>query len=267
VFRRANASTFFFGAAFISVTVFLPLFLVNVAGVSATGAGMALIPFSFGIVFSATLSGQLVNRVGYRPQILVGATIFFLSALLLAGMDSSTRYAEVTAFMVLAGLGVGPSLPLFTLAVQNAVDVRVIGQATSASQFFRQTGATIGAAFMGTILATTLGMSFAQLELPVEVLGPGVTAEDFLSTGGAGLPDRIREGFATMAAGEGREALLAEGERVAADIDRQLKEAFSAATRRIYGVTALLIAFAALLAWRIPELPLRTTHDREEVGS
>ena len=66
VFRTANASTFFFGASFMSVTIFLPLFLVNVLGVSATRAGAALIPFSMGIVFSATLAGQIVHKVGYR---------------------------------------------------------------------------------------------------------------------------------------------------------------------------------------------------------
>ena len=66
VFRMANLGTFFVGAAFMSVTIFLPLFLVNVLGVSATRAGAALIPFSLGIVFAATFSGQVVHRIGYR---------------------------------------------------------------------------------------------------------------------------------------------------------------------------------------------------------
>jgi MFS family permease len=86
VFRAANAATFFFGASFMSVTIFLPLFLVNVLGVSATRAGAALIPFSMGIVFSATLAGQIVHRVGYRRQIFVGALLFLAAVVLLALM-------------------------------------------------------------------------------------------------------------------------------------------------------------------------------------
>ena len=267
VFRTANVATFFFGAAFMSVTIFLPLFLVNVLGVSATRAGAALIPFSLGIVFGATVSGQIVSRVGYRRQIFLGALVFLACVVLLSRMDADTSYARVTLYMVLCGLGVGPSMPLFTLAVQNAVDVRMVGQATSASQFFRQIGATIGAAVMGTVLGTTLGIAFSAIELPVTVpalrdAAPG----EFVSTGGAELPARIRAAYGALARAEptpaASQALQEEGEEVAARVSLQIREAFTAATRRIYGLTAVLMAVAAVLTLRIPELKLRTTHDR-----
>ena len=95
VFRRANASTFFFGATLMSVSLFLPLFLVNVLEVSATQAGAALIPFSLGIVFSATLAGQIVNRVGYRPQIVLGSLIFITATSLLATMGPEVPYLSL----------------------------------------------------------------------------------------------------------------------------------------------------------------------------
>ena len=103
VFRRANASTFFFGASLMSVSLFLPLFLVNVLGVSATEAGAALIPFSLGIVFSATLAGQIVNRVGYRPQIVLGSLIFISATILLATMGPEVPYNRVAIFTVMCG--------------------------------------------------------------------------------------------------------------------------------------------------------------------
>jgi EmrB/QacA subfamily drug resistance transporter len=270
VFRTGNFATFFFGSAFMSVTIFLPLFLVNVLGVSATRAGAALIPFSLGIVFSATLAGQLVARIGYRRQIVGGGVVFLASVVLLALMDADVGYLRVTGYMVLAGLGIGPSMPLFTLAIQNAVDVRYIGQATSASQFFRQTGATVGAAVMGAVLGTTLGVAFAAIDLPPEVVAePGSTVEELVSTGGSDLPDRIRAAFAQRAAqagGAAAEAILAEGERNAAEAAIGVRRAFAEATSRIYWLTALLMAIAVALALRIPELPLRTTHDRLEAA-
>jgi len=174
--------------------------------------------------------------------------------------------------MVMAGLGVGPSLPLFTLAIQNAVDVRFIGQATSASQFFRQTGATMGAAVMGAVLATTLGVSFAAIELPPPLLqASDASAARFVSTGGAGLPDQILDAYERLA----RDAvttdqateLRLEGERAAASVASQVRAAFALATSRIYWLTAIVMALAAVLVLRIPELPLRTTHDRAEAAA
>ncbi|HET9949512.1 MAG TPA: MDR family MFS transporter [Longimicrobiales bacterium] len=267
VFRTANVATFFIGASFMSVTIFLPLFLVNVSDVSATSAGAALIPFSLGVVASATLAGQIVTRVGYRRQIVAGTFLFLAAVVGLATMGAGVPYARITLYMIVAGVGMGPSMPLFTLAIQNAVDVRYVGQATSASQFFRQTGATVGAALMGTVLATTLSGAFASMELP-DVLGegPAVSIEQLVSTGGAELPARVEAAYARLAEDadtEARaEALRLEGARAAERLASEVRAAFTSATSRIYALTALVTLVAAVLSLRIPELPLRTTHDR-----
>ena len=265
VFRRANASTFFFGASLMSVSLFLPLFLVNVLGVSATQAGAALIPFSLGIVFSATLAGQIVNRVGYRPQIVLGSLIFISATSLLATMGPEVPYSRVAIFTVMCGLGVGPAMPLFTLAVQNAADVRFIGQVTSASLFFRQIGATVGAALMGSLLGTTLWVAFSSIDMPTEVIDRGIVAEEFISSGGAELPNLVRATYQSIAATEPvTEAalIMAEGERVAEEVAEAVKAAFALATTRIYWLATIMTALGGILAIRIPELPLRTTHDR-----
>ena len=270
VFRRANASTFFFGASLMSVSLFLPLFLVNVLGVSATEAGAALIPFSLGIVFSATLAGQIVNRVGYRPQIVLGSLVFISATILLATMGPEVPYSRVAIFTVMCGLGVGPAMPLFTLAIQNAADVRFIGQVTSASLFFRQTGATVGAALMGTLLGTTLWVAFSSIDMPTEVTDRGIVAEEFVSNGGAELPDLVRATYESIAATEPvAEAalIMAEGERVAEEVTEAVRAAFALATSRIYWLATIITALGGILAIRIPELPLRTTHDRSETVS
>ena len=270
VFRRANASTFFFGASLMSVSLFLPLFLVNVLGVSATEAGAALIPFSLGIVFSATLAGQIVNRVGYRPQIVLGSLVFISATILLATMGPEVPYSRVAIFTVMCGLGVGPAMPLFTLAIQNAADVRFIGQVTSASLFFRQTGATVGAALMGTLLGTTLWVAFSSIDMPTEVTDRGIVAEEFVSNGGAELPDLVRATYENIAATEPvAEAalIMAEGERVAEEVAEAVRAAFALATSRIYWLATIITALGGILAIRIPELPLRTTHDRSETMS
>ena len=187
VFSSANLATFFLGAAFLTTVIFLPLFMVNVLGVSATRAGVSLIPLSMGLVFGAVVSGQLVSRIGrYRSLMLVGGVILFIGIWLLSGMSPDTAYWQVTIYMVICGLGVGPSLPLYTLAIQNAVEVHQVGQATSASQFFRQIGGTVGAAIMGTVLATSLSASFAEVQA-----GDAGFSPQFSRSGGADIEGAI----------------------------------------------------------------------------
>src|SRR5690606_9168798 len=133
VFRSANSAVFFHGAAFLSTAAFLPLFLVNVLGVSATGAGLALIPLSLGVVFGSLVSGQLVSRIGrYRAIMLSGTALLAVGVFLLSRMGPDVTIGRVTLYMVIVGLGMGPAGPLYALAVQNALDVRRMGQATSA---------------------------------------------------------------------------------------------------------------------------------------
>lgn len=314
VFRRANASAFFFGAAFMSVVIFLPLFLVNSMGVSATRAGMALIPFSMGLVVGSTMAGQAASRFGYlRNQIVGGGLLLLLALVLLSRMTTETSYWSVTLYMVMCGLGLGPSLPLFTLAIQNAVDVRRLGQATSAAQFFRQIGGTVGAAIMGTVLVSTLGIAFAAIEIPAVLpAGADTSVERLSSTGGRDLSEGVGAGYDglaldladAVAQGDvGRVRVLmrhpalprqvtyqlssmvvrdlpamrpaeraawsrdlggqveAYGAAEAARVGREVEDAFLRATTRVYLLSAWLMVVALILALRIPELPLRKTHD------
>lgn len=174
VFSTANLASFLLGAGFLSLVIFLPLFLVNVLGVSATRSGLSILPLSMAMVFGAILSGQLVSRLGrYRELMLGGGIVLALGLFLLSSMNPGTPYWQVTLYMVICGIGVGPSFPLYTLAIQNAVDTRKVGQATSASQFFRQIGGVMGAAVMGTVLASSLNASFANANIP------GVSAGNF----------------------------------------------------------------------------------------
>src|SRR5690606_35804265 len=125
VFGRSSVALFFQGASFLAILVFLPLFMVQVVGVSATGAGFSLVPLSLGIVLGSVAAGQLVSRLGHYRRLLLGSGVVLLVGLaLLARMGPGVSYGRVTLYMALCGLGLGPSFPLYTLAIQNAVDVR-----------------------------------------------------------------------------------------------------------------------------------------------
>ena len=92
---------------------------------------------------------------------LAGGVILLAGTFLLSSMSADVAYWQVTLYMVLCGLGLGPAMPLYTLAIQNAVAGDRIGQATSANQFFRQIGGTVGTALMRTVLASMLAGAMA----------------------------------------------------------------------------------------------------------
>ncbi|MDF1524168.1 MAG: MDR family MFS transporter [Trueperaceae bacterium] len=203
VFSTANVAAFLLGAAFLSTVIFLPLFMVNVVGVSATRAGVSLIPLSIGTVLGSVFGGQIASRLGrYKGLMVFGSVVLLVAMFLLSTMSVDVPYWQVTLYMVIAGLGVGPGLPLYTLAIQNAIDPRKVGQATSAAQFFRQIGGAVGAAVMGTILATTLAGAFGALGDSAALEGleaPAISGGELASTGGADVGSAVRAAFEAQA--------------------------------------------------------------------
>jgi len=188
------------GVAFFGAILFLPIYMVMVVGVSASAAGLTIIPLTLGLVVSSFIAGQLVSRIGrYKVVLLAGIALVFAGYFMMRGLTVDTTRAQVTWRMILLGIGMGPALPIFTLAVQNAVDPRELGAATSSSQFFRQIGATIGVAVFGTILATTLSAQLPKY-LPAEIKNSGMGSMSFsmgaLQSGDiTAVDDQIRAGF------------------------------------------------------------------------
>ncbi len=225
VFATSIGALFLFGAAFLGMVVFLPLFLVNVVGVTATQAGASMIPLSMGVVAGSTLSGQLVSRWGrYKPFMVGGGLILAVGVFLLTTMDATTSATTIALYMVVCGLGIGPSMPLYTLAIQNAVDVRKLGQATSASQFFRQIGGAVGAAVMGAVMAL-------------------------------GLLHRLGGDASLLPAGEGAPGVAA------GPVPEPVRQAFAEALHPVFQIALGLVLAGWVVAWMVPSIPLRRNFD------
>ncbi len=175
VFRWAAAALFFFGPAFLSAMFFLPLYLIEVKGISATHSGLTLVPLTFGAIAGSIAGGQLASRTGrYKPYMVAGNLWLLLNFLAMHYLlDLDTPLWLVLLLMTSMGLGLGPSMPLYTLAVQNSVEPERMGTASSATQFFRQIGSTLGTALLGAVLAASL-QSAIQRHLP-----PGAEAGNF----------------------------------------------------------------------------------------
>ena len=173
---------------FLGAIIFLPIFMQNVVGLSATASGLTGLPLVIGLVIGNIVSGQLVSRFGrYKPLMLVGLVIMIIG-FAVAGftLTAQSTFWEVFAKMLILGLGLGPSIPLYTLAVQTAAPVQKIGIATSSATFFRSMGSSVGLAVFfsvfGNIIAANLPTRLADV---TKDLPPALKAQFSLGSGGA----------------------------------------------------------------------------------
>ena len=162
-FATGNLSAFLMFMAFMGMVSFLPLYMQLGLGLPATTSGLAMMPLTVGLIMAATASGFLVNRLGrYKVVMVSGAALTTLAAFLLSQTPSDASLFDLMWRVTLLGLGLGPAQSVFNLATQNAVPREQLGVATSAGQFFRQVGSTVGVAVFGAVLTHNLAAPLAH---------------------------------------------------------------------------------------------------------
>jgi len=189
------------GIAMFATVVFLPTFLQLVRGVSATQSGLMMIPMTIGLLVTSVLTGRLISATGnYRIYPILGGVIAATGLLLLSQLTASSSYWFTALGMTVVGLGVGCSMQNLTLIVQNSVPPAVLGTATSAQNYVRQIGASLGIAVFGAMFASRLTTEIAASA----VLG----SSDLATSGGgvssltpailAGLPPQVQDAIAAV---------------------------------------------------------------------
>jgi EmrB/QacA subfamily drug resistance transporter len=163
-FSAAVATSFAVGVAMFGAIMFVPLFVQGVLGGSATNAGLVLTPLMLALVTASAGSGQVISRTGhYRWAIVSGPVLMACGFVLLGALDPGSSQGDATVAMIVLGLGLGLLIQNLMLVIQNTVPSRELGAATSAGQFFRTTGGTVGVTVMGAVMTAGLpaGVSLA----------------------------------------------------------------------------------------------------------
>ncbi|MGD0247631.1 MAG: MDR family MFS transporter [Candidatus Limnocylindrales bacterium] len=156
-FSVSVIASFFAIFGFSTLIIFLPLWFQIVKGESTTASGYMLLPFLFGLIFSSILAGQIVSRTGRYKILLAGAMVTMIVGLaLFSNLRGDTQMPVIWLWMLIAGLGVGPTMALFVLIVQNDVPFQRLGTATSDLTLFRQIGTSVGITVAFTIFRNNL---------------------------------------------------------------------------------------------------------------
>jgi MFS family permease len=260
-FTSSMLAIFFATFGFGAVIIFLPLYFLIVQGVSYTDSGYRLLPFMFGLISASILSGQLVARTGrYKPYILIGLVLLIAGMALMTQLRADTPALTLAAWMFVAGLGVGPTFAVFTIIVQNAVDFRDLGAATSDLTLFRQVGTTIGIAAAYTLFRLNFGWDL----LRDQIIAAGAPAAFVPTTPIAGFDP----GQLLSPTGGGATDLLS---KIPAQFQPIFIDGFhraltiSIANSIWLGVAAA--AAALVTAFALKEIPLRTTRGAAPAGA
>ncbi|MFF5473843.1 MFS transporter [Streptomyces achromogenes] len=183
------------GVALFGAASYLPTFLQMVDGASATESGLLMLPMMAGVVGASIIGGQLISHTGrYRIYPVLGTAVSVVGMWLLSRLQTDTPRLHYSLWMAVLGTGIGLVMPVLVLAVQNSVRPADLGSATSANNYFRQIGGSVGAAVFGTLFAERLTSSL-HAELPPGTGGRLPAADSITPQLVHALPPALRDAY------------------------------------------------------------------------
>ena len=238
VFRVTSSIGFIVGFAMFGSIIYLSIYLQVVLGSTPTESGLQLLPLMFGLLVTSVISGRLITRWGrYKIFPIIGTALAAIGLYLLSRLGVDSPYLQVALGMLILGAGLGNVMQVLVLAVQNTIDPKQMGAATSASTFFRSIGGSFGTAAFGAIWSARLS---AELSSAVPA--------------GSTLPD-LTNATASMAS---IHALPAQAQEI-------VLGAFARAMDTTFLIAVPIMVVGFILALTLPEVHLSRTQDTKHV--
>ena len=229
-FSVATGMSFLLGMAMLGALTFLPLYQQTVQGLSAVGSGLMLIPMMLGVTVTSLIGGFIMTKTGrYKALPVIGGAIMSVAMFLLTGLGVNTSLWHSGIYYAVLGIGMGFLMQITSVIVQNSVEPRDIGVASSSRAFFQQIGGSIGVALFGAIFARRL----------IETLSARLPGTHLNASGGQLNPVTVNHLPALVR----HDVFLA--------ISHSLDGVF------FWAVPAAIAVF--VLAWFIKEVPLRSS--------
>lgn len=250
----SNIIGFLMNAGMMGALMYMPFYVQGVMGVSATYAGYVTMPMSLSMFTVSAYAGRRMTKTGkYKNMALIGISI------MIVGMFSMTIMKSIpmaVAGMIVFGFGLGLGMPVFMLAVQNAVDPKNLGVATSTIQLFRSLGGTIGIAVMGTILSTSITNNLKELPAVTGVMNTANLDPAMASKLAQFQNPQILLNQPKLI--EIQNSLPTPMQTVLSQLINSLRDALSAALSNVFMTGTILLAVALILTFFLKEIPLRS---------
>lgn len=254
-----------FGMAFFGAIIYIPTFAQQVLHYSATNSGIIILPMVLGLTVGSIVVGQIINKTGkYKMFMVAGLAVATVGIWTLTGLDPSSSYWDLTWRMALAGIGMGMSMPIFTVAAQNAVDQKDLGVASSGVQLFRSIGSTVGLAILGSVMNNALTQKLTNIQedpfvkiasqsgngdqfknFDINALQGFLSAKDLVVAKLAELPQALQQTAIDALNG----------------FVKTLELALASSITQIFVISAIVMAIAVIISLFVKEIPLKHHDD------
>jgi EmrB/QacA subfamily drug resistance transporter len=263
IFTASVIITFLTSMGMFGAVLYIPLFVQAALGDTATSSGFILTPMMLGLIVVSIASGLLLSHTGhYKILAIVGTGVTTLGMFLLGQMTAATDNGTLVRDMVVLGLGMGTSMALFTIVVQNAFPIERLGVVTASLAFFRSIGGVVGVAVLGSIMTNRMA---SEIQAGIAGLPPEIASK----LGGLASSPQALMDPGTQAALKAQLATLgASAPQVGAQVAAILRGSVASAVTEVFLIGAGLLAIAFVTSFFLREIPLRTTRHSitEDIG-
>ena len=233
-FNLTTSAGLIIGIAMFGAMAYMPTYLQMVTGANATQSGLLMIPMMAGLLATSIGSGQLVSRTGrYKWLPITGTTIVAVSLYLLSTMTPATAVPILCGYLALMGVGLGMGMQLLVLIVQDTFPGAMVGTATAANNYFRQIGAALGSAVVGSLFVSRLS----------EALTSTLPASDGAGSSNSFTPSLVQS--------------------LPPEVQTIIVNAYNQALTPIFLLLVPLVLIAVVLLCFVREKPLSTTIERD----
>ncbi len=240
-FSMASIVGFVVGFGMFGALTYLPLYLQIVHGVSATLSGVYLLPMMAGMLTMSIISGQVISKTGkYRYFPIAGTAFATVGMFLLSTLTEFSSLVALGVYLLVLGVGLGMTMQVLVIVVQNAVDFKDLGVATSGATFFRSIGGSFGVATLGAVFTGRLAADVSE-----------VLARKALPTGFD--PATVQRDPTAI-------------QRLPPDLAAEFLHVYADSVAVVFRVAAPIMLAAFVLTWFIPQQRLRQTTKAADLG-
>ncbi len=235
-FSAGNTVAFSVSLGMFSIFLFMSLYMQQVRGYTAFGAGLRFLPMTLAIIVTAPLAGKYAQRHGSRSPMTYGLILVASGLLALTQVGVETPYWLIGVLFLMMGHGMGATMAPMTAAVMGAVGPQRAGMGSAMTNTSREVGGVLGIALLGTVLFGELKATIAPL-----LAGVGLAPAQQTAIVGAASHGAVTPGLLTAL------GLTPEQQDV---VSGALREAYMAGFHRALFIAAAIMFAAAIVANR-----------------
>ncbi len=150
-----------FGIGMMGAMTYASMFMIYVYGLTTLEAGEVIVALIIGMMITSLLSGNLLTRTGYKPWLIAGPIITFISMWMMSGLKYGGDVMEMVWCLFLLGVGLGCMMSVVMIVTQNAAKPNEMGMTTSSVNLMRSIGATSGTAIFSMLISQRIASELA----------------------------------------------------------------------------------------------------------